>query len=585
MNWPLIERELRRALRIQNLPQVRFWGTVGCAALACLFMLINSGSRGQGWGREFNTLLFLGGLILIAKVPQFTVGIFAEERRNQTLGLLFLCGIGPLQLFVSKTLGAALVSFSRLLLLYPFLAIAFLGGGLSWQMFVATTCSLPLLLAYVFAVCVFASVLCREESTAMFVAVLVGAGLVALPPALNWLTGGNDPLFHTLRGLSPGYAPYLAAKHLGVATLQDFCVAALGSVCWTLALLVAAAAILARVWQDQPGKFASGHWRARLASAVRGNSVWRRRLAARWLEVNPFLWLALRDRWLVVLAWGVVTAGVGIWLLASVVWREVWLRPAGMVVMAMGLNVALGWIVKFAAAKTIGDSRRTGALEFLLTTPLSHLDCVRGQLEALRQQFLPIVRVLLVTNGIMVLAGLLSRRWELNSLTLYLLVWAVVIFWTTSLAYGGQRNTLMFFWDALVCGRPAFVVLRQAGFNNQIWTWVYIFFMGGQLVRALTGPGFRRYPAGSVGEYVFLIFVLAIAFVVWRNHQKRLQNVEDRLAVSFRTVAGVPVPEPSDPRYKHWKSGEAFPDMFTDYLVGRVLQQVQNERTRTGTNR
>ena len=285
MNWPLIERELRRALRVQKLQQVRAWGTVGCAALACLFMLTGSASRGQGWGREFNSLLFLGGLLLIAQVPKYTVGIFAEERRNQTLGLLFLCGIGPLQLFLSKTLGSALVSFSRLLLLYPFLALAFLGGGLSWQMFVATTCSLPLLLAYVFAVCVFASVLCREESTAMFVAVVVGVVLAALPLALNWLLGGGQALLL----VSPASAPYLAANRLSTGTIQDFAWAATYSIGWTLALLAAAATVLARVWQDQPDQVAVGSWRARLAETIRGNAAWRRRLAARWLAVNPFI--------------------------------------------------------------------------------------------------------------------------------------------------------------------------------------------------------------------------------------------------------------------------------------------------------
>ena len=519
--------------------------------------------------------------MLIAQVPKYTVGIFAEERRNQTLGLLFLCGIGPLQLFLSKTLGAALVSFSRLLLLYPFLALAFFGGGLSWQMFVATTCSLPLLLAYVFAVCVFASVLCREESTAMFVAVLVGSGIAAMPVALNWLCGGGQVLLL----VSPGYAPYLAAKHLSARTLQEFTSAAVFSAGWTLALLVAAAAVLGRVWQDQPDRFAADNWRTRLTEAVRGNSVWRRRLAARWLDINPFLWLVLRDRWPVVLAWAVLAGGLLIWLSASAVWWEVWLRPAGMFVVAIGLNLALGWIVRFTAAKTVGDCRRSGALELLLTTPVSHLDFVRGQLQALREQFLPVVRVLLVVNAGMVIIGLLLRRWELPSLVLYLLIWTVLIYWTASVAYGGQRSALLLFWDALVCGRPAFVVLRQAGFNNQIMSWVYLFFMGGQLVRALAGPGFRRYPTGSVGEYVFLILVLSVGLVIWRSNLKRLQKVEDRLAIRFRTVAAVPMPEPSDPRYKHWKSGEAFPDMFTDYLVSRVLQQVHNERTRTGTNR
>jgi hypothetical protein len=583
MNWPLIERELRRALRVQNLQQVRVWGTVGCAALACLFMLTGSSSRGQGWGREFNTLLFLGGLILIAQVPKYTVGIFSEERRNHTLGLLFLCGIGPFQLFLSKTLGAALVSFSRLLLLYPFLAIAFLGGGLSWQMFVATTCSLPLLLAYVFAVCVFASVLCREESTAMFVAVAVGVGLAALPIGLNWLFGGGQ----TLLLLSPASAPYLAANRLSAGTIQDFAWAAMYSIGWTLALLATAATVLARVWQDKPDHVAVGSWRARLAETIRGNATWRQRLAARWLAVNPFIWLALRDRWPVTLAGAIVTAGLGMWLLACVVSRDIWLSPAGMFVVTIVLNLALGWLVNFAAAKTIGDSRRTGTLELLLTTPMSHLDFVRGQLVALREQFAPVIRVLLVINGGMVIAGLVARRWEATSLVLYLLIWAGLIFWTFSLAYGNRRSSLVMFWDALVCGRPAYVVLRQLGVENQLLGLIYLVFVGGQLIRALAGAGFRRYPTGSMGEWVFLILVLLAWFVIWRSNLKRLQKVEDRLAIRFRTIAAVPVPEPSDPRYKHWKSGEPFPDMFTDYLVGRVLQQVREreEQTRTGTNR
>jgi hypothetical protein len=90
-----------------------------------------------------------------------------------------------------------------------------------------------------------------------------------------------------------------------------------------------------------------------------------------------------------------------------------------------------------------------------------------------------------------------------------------------------------------------------------------------------------------MGECAFLILVLLAWFVIWSSNLKRFQKVEDRLAIRFRTIAAVPVPEPSDPRYKHWKSGEAFPDMFTDYLVGRVLQQVREreEKTRTATNR
>jgi ABC-type transport system involved in multi-copper enzyme maturation permease subunit len=183
MTWPLIERELRAALRKRELPKVRVRGTMICAAFTALYLLANFASNTRDWGANLNSLLFWGGLIIIFQVPKYTVGIFSEERRNQTLGLLFLCGIGPGELFLSKTLGAALVSFSRLLIVYPFFAISFFGGGVSLDVFIATIVSLPVLLLFVFSVCVLASVLCEEESTAMFVAVLIGV-LLCFGPTL-----------------------------------------------------------------------------------------------------------------------------------------------------------------------------------------------------------------------------------------------------------------------------------------------------------------------------------------------------------------------------------------------------------------
>jgi ABC-type transport system involved in multi-copper enzyme maturation permease subunit len=277
MTWPLLERELRRALRHRRERQIRLWVTVIFAALACLFLLTNAGEIRSGWGAEFSHLLLLGGMILILQVPSYTAGVFAEERRNQTLGLLFLCGIGGAQLFLSKTLGAALVSFSRLLLLYPFLAIAFLGGGLSTDSFLAITCSLPVTLLFVFSVCVFASVCCREESTALALAVVLAFSL-CLPVPL-WLRISPDPinsLANQLLVLSPARATYLAATQLSTGSMAEFWTAALVSLLWSGLLLTAAAFVLERVWQDQPDRLSDSGWRARWSRWLRGNLPWRR---------------------------------------------------------------------------------------------------------------------------------------------------------------------------------------------------------------------------------------------------------------------------------------------------------------------
>jgi ABC-type Na+ efflux pump permease subunit len=585
MTWPLIERELRAALRKRQLHQMRLWGTLACVAVAMLFLLFGSGPGRADWGRNFNQLLFWGGLILILQVPAYTVGIFAEERRNQTLGLLFLCGIKPVELFVSKTLGSALVSFSRLLLLYPFLAISFLGGGLSLDMFVATTCSLPVAMLFVFAVCVMASVLCREESTAMLVAVLLAFGL-CLPVPL-WQRLAVDPtnsLANQLLIFSPARGPFLAATHLSKGTMAEFWTATMISLGWSALLLAAAAFVLGRVWQDQTDRLAADNWRARWLRRVRGDALWRRQLARRWHESNPFVWLAQRDRWPVTLT-GVAVAGVFLlWLAASVVWWENWLRPAGLILVAVLVNLVLNWMVQFTAAKTIGDNRRSGALELLLTTPLSHLDLVRGQLVALRAQFRPVARVILAMNVVMLLVGLCFRSWQGSDLILYFVIWAGLLAWTGSFVFGAYRSALVLFWDSLVCGRPAYVALRKMNFASSPAWWIYLIFLGNRIISGLFGRGFQSYPTGSIGEWLLLILMVLVGLVLFGKARRLHEQVENRLATDFRIIAAVPVPEPSDPRYKHWQSGEPFPDMLTDYLVSRVLQQVRDEKTRTGTN-
>lgn len=585
MTWPLIERELRTALRKPQLRQTRTSGTLACAALAALFLLIG-GSGATAWGKEFSRLLFWGGLLIILQVPTYTVGIFTEERRNQTLGLLFLCGIRPGDLFLSKTLGAALVSFSRLLMLYPFLALAFLGGGLSVDMFTAITISLPVVLLFVFSVCVLASVLCREDSTAMMLAGLLAFGICL--PAPLWHRLIADPantLAHQLLVLSPVRAPYLAATSVSSGTMGEFWTAAFISLGWSMLLLTLAAFVLGRVWQDQPDRLATAGWRAQWSQRVRGDAAWRRRLARRWHDRNPFVWLAQRDRWPVTLAWSALGGGILLWGAAAIVWWEIWLRPAGLFLVAVMLNFILNAIVQFTAARTIGDSRRSGALELLLTTPLSHLDIIRGQMVALAEQFRSVGRAVLALNLMMLVVGLCFRSWQGSDLYLYLIIWALLLMWSGTYAFGGYRSDMVLFWDSLVCGRPAFVTLRRMNFlSSPVW-WVYLVFLGNRVINSLFGRGFQMYPTGSVGEWLLLSVVLAVGVVVFAATSRACQKVEARLATDFRIIAAVPVPEPSDPRYKHWKSGEMFPDMLTDYLVSRVLQQVRNDTTRTGTSR
>ena len=78
------------AWRRQNPTKLRFWLAVAGFAASLFFMWFNPGRGGNTLGSELHKLLFWAGIILIFQVPRTTAGMFAEERRNDTLGLLFL---------------------------------------------------------------------------------------------------------------------------------------------------------------------------------------------------------------------------------------------------------------------------------------------------------------------------------------------------------------------------------------------------------------------------------------------------------------------------------------------------------------
>src|ERR1043166_7452370 len=135
---PLIERELRVALRKQRPAQVRFKVAALSVAGSVLFLLLGALTGDRISGRSLEELLCLVGFYFVLRAPVLTAGVLAEERRNQTLGLLFLSGLGAAEVFASKFLSSALIAFTNLLAIFPMLALPFLIGGVSFDLFLAT---------------------------------------------------------------------------------------------------------------------------------------------------------------------------------------------------------------------------------------------------------------------------------------------------------------------------------------------------------------------------------------------------------------------------------------------------------------
>lgn len=308
---PLIERELRVALRKQRPAQARLKvaGAVAGGSVLLLLLGLLTGSRDPG--RSLEQVLCVAGLYCVVRAPMLTAGVLAEERRNQTLGLLFLSGLGAGEVFASKFLSSALLAFTNLLAIFPMLALPFLTGGVSFDLFLATVCALPVLMLFALSVSLLASVLTREDGAAVILAVVLGALLCALPPAIylaqaHFSPGAAPSLW--LWRLSPAYGPHLVWSGLGkagfgAADQAEFWQNLPVTLGWSLAALGAAAFALKRLWRERETTHGSGGWGDWWRDLVHGSRERRRRLARLWLGTNPFAWLAGRDRQPATLGW------------------------------------------------------------------------------------------------------------------------------------------------------------------------------------------------------------------------------------------------------------------------------------------
>ncbi len=579
---PLIERELRVALRKQRPAQSRLIVAALAAGWAMVFLLLGAYTHDPRLGRLLEQFLCMAGLCFVLRAPRLTAGVLAEERRNQTLGLLFLSGLGAGEVLAGKFLSSALVAFADLLAIFPVLALPFLAGGISFDLYLATVCALPVLMFFALAVSLLASVLTREDGTALVLAMVLGAVVCVLTPAISlaqshFFPGARPSVWWLC--VSPAHGPHLVWSGLGFgfgagqrAEFWRNLVLTLG---WSALALGAAAFALKRLWRQPEPAEGTGGWRGRWRAFVHGGRESRRRLARLWLEQNPFVWLASRDRQPATLGWLVVGGIVVAWLLCWAVWPARWPGAQNFFITATLLNLALAWLTGHTAAREIAQARLDGAYELLLTTPLNPDEIVRGTLETLRWHFRALANFVLCLDVLMLLVGLMARRWTTGALAVYSVIWLCLLAWTWSLGHRWPR-VLRVMWASLNCGRPAhavYAVWRASGLNW--WAWIWVLFN----LRNLS-LGSQQFPTGSFRQVAWVSFfaLLWLAWLTWGSC-KRLRGVDElklhplaifwiegasgicetRLVGQFRDIVREPLPDPSDPRFKKWNLRERFP--------------------------
>ena len=387
---PIVERELRLAARKRATYRAR----TGAAIVALVTAAVaTSGSRltaAQAGANLFHWLGLLAFVGCLLAGVWLTADCLSEEKREGTLGLLFLTDLKGHDVVFGKLAATSLSAFYRLLAVLPVLAFPLLLGGVTvgefWRMGVALVNTLLLSLS----VGMFVSAHCRREQTAML---LTGALMILLTTAASVSRGPWN--------LASPWAMFLlafetpAGPHWG--QFLGACLFAQG-MSWSL--LFWASWLTPRSWQEER--------QAGLRSHQRRDSELAGRFAARAraLASNPVVWLAGRD-----------TRRKGIWL--SLLFATALLllatRGFGQPYAAFLVIICLHPIIKFwiawEAGRRFADDRRDGTLELLLSTPLSVTEILQGQVASLRRQFRGPVLAVLVLDALLIGYAVVSAKW------------------------------------------------------------------------------------------------------------------------------------------------------------------------------
>ncbi len=417
---PVIVRELRTEARHPLNYWLRVLGA-GVMLVIAIFVVVNldgniGGKGGVMFGVLQPTLFSLTWLL----VPIMTCDCISRERREGTLGLLFLTPLRPVDVGIAKALSGILRAFTLILAMLPVIAIPLLLGGVSGPDLLRAALMDIMALIGAIAAGLLASSRCREFSRAALLSLLFAAlallilGNIQIAYFLHqWFAGNlgplpNEPLPGWVYFVMVTLGPWVICSNVDEVWREAPMVTnplvlwiCVGQVISALLLLLGTLALLNRNLR-----------RLSVETGLTQRQVWWRttfctprlfkrtfkRVNRGLLNRNPIGWLQRRTWTARVATWG--------WLGAVVV-VEAFLVTFNSNVGAASWNdlmeaqpyiaAFLGVGIAFSAADSFRKERETGALELLLVTPLTVRQVIAGRLFGLWGQYLPAFLLLLVT--------------------------------------------------------------------------------------------------------------------------------------------------------------------------------------------
>lgn len=336
-------------------------------------------------------------IFILGVVPRRTADALSGEKRDGTLLILGLTHLRPVNFVVGKFQAEFIPCMMGILPLVPAACVVALGEAVSFSVILQLFVGVSLTVASGMAAGLVGSAVCLERKWAEMTGGLVAAVVWALPFVVVLASSGNPALGQVSVLFSP-LSPMLMSVRGGVLYGQSrYWLGVAVSIVIVVLLLSVATAILRRTGFVEHGVRGKLRFRERLRSwARRRRGVTDRSL----LEVNPFLWITVREPWLRVAPIGTTVLLIGI---GAVLW--VVLPRGANVVSAMGVLFLLHASLKLEVARltcsALFDQRHQGMLVHLLHTRLTPVEIAAGLHAAWKRTLFPIVFVVLAVDALL----------------------------------------------------------------------------------------------------------------------------------------------------------------------------------------
>jgi ABC-type transport system involved in multi-copper enzyme maturation permease subunit len=405
---PVIARELRASARQPFTYYLRLLGA-SAVLFACLLFLLEQYSFGSNVGGQlFGRLHFSLFWSVWVLVPVLAADCLSREKREGTLGLLFLTALKANDIVVAKVLAHGLRALTLGLAVLPIVTLPFLLGGVSWTEAVMSVVMNISAMCLALAAGVLASAWSRAWLRSLLYSAVLAIGFL-----LAWSFAAGLLLTATLTPASLSQAQfsieYILFNGLGFiinagVDWPNFLRLVSGSQ-WFIAmaelllssLLILCLAILlagkrtAHSWREEPPSARMVWWQTLLFTPFLWLSFFHRWMRRK-LERNPIGWLEQRT-WsgrLVVWAWFAVLISV---------YSAVLTEQRNFFSSSHGIQSVMAWLLAgsmaMGAAGSFRRERQSGVLELLLVCPLGEHQIIAGRLRGIWTQFLPATAMLL----------------------------------------------------------------------------------------------------------------------------------------------------------------------------------------------